>query len=134
LFELLNTYSFFRHFELFIQTKETNNIVQDTNKKKNFFVATRKHFSTKLLFLFFVFVFAQSADGELLLWSVGEEGVGLVDGLAHLRPKMMEMYGEKVRLVPYGQKRGLLSRLGMAATDGLMQGIEERALWARFGL
>ena len=67
---------------------------------------------------------------------VGQQavGVGLVDGLAHLRPKMMEMYGEKVRLVPYGQKRGLLSRLGMAATDGLMQGIEERALWARFGL
>ena len=31
-------------------------------------------------FLFFVFVFAQSADGELLLWSVGEEGAGLVDG------------------------------------------------------
>jgi serine protease SohB len=67
---------------------------------------------------------------------VGQQavGVGLVDGLAHLRPKMMEMYGEKVRLAPYGQKRGLLSRLGMAATDGLMQGIEERALWARFGL
>jgi serine protease SohB len=46
----------------------------------------------------------------------------------------MEMYGEKVRLVPFGQKRSLLQRLGMAATDGLMQGVEERALWARFGL
>jgi serine protease SohB len=67
---------------------------------------------------------------------VGQQaiGVGLVDGLAHLRPKMMEMYGEKVRLVPFGQRRSLLQRLGMAATDGLMQGIEERALWARFGL
>jgi serine protease SohB len=44
------------------------------------------------------------------------------------------MYGDKVRLVPYGQKRSLLQRLGMAATDGLMQGVEERALWSRFGL
>ncbi|MBU9697852.1 S49 family peptidase [Rhodobacteraceae bacterium HSP-20] len=60
--------------------------------------------------------------------------VGLADGIAHLRPKMMELYGEKVRLVPYGQKRGLLQRLGMAATDGLIQGVEERALWSRFGL
>jgi serine protease SohB len=67
---------------------------------------------------------------------VGAEAVklGLVDGVAHLRPKLMEMYGEKVRLVPFGQKRSLLQRLGMAATDGLMQGVEERALWARFGL
>lgn len=67
---------------------------------------------------------------------VGAEAakIGLVDGVAHMRPKLMELYGEKVRLVPYGQKRGLLQRLGMAATDGLMQGVEERALWARFGL
>lgn len=61
-------------------------------------------------------------------------GLGLVDGVAHLKPKLMELYGEKVRLVPYGQKRSLLQRLGMAATEGLMQGVEERALWARFGL
>ena len=67
---------------------------------------------------------------------VGEQAVsvGLADGVAHLRPKLMQLYGEKVQLVPYGQKRGLLQRLGMAATDGLLQGAEERALWARFGL
>jgi len=67
---------------------------------------------------------------------VGQQAVqvGLADGIAHLRPKMIEMYGDKVRLVPYGQKRSLLQRLGMAATDGLMQGVEERALWSRFGL
>jgi signal peptide peptidase SppA len=67
---------------------------------------------------------------------VGQQAVevGLADGIAHLRPKLMEIYGEKVRLVPYGQKRSLLQRLGMAATDGLMQGVEERALWSRFGL
>lgn len=60
--------------------------------------------------------------------------VGLADGIAHLRPKLMQLYGDKVRLVPFGQKRSLLQRLGMAATDGLMQGVEERALWSRFGL
>jgi signal peptide peptidase SppA len=49
-------------------------------------------------------------------------------------PKLKALYGDKVRLVPLGQRRSLLQRLGMAATDGLMQGIEERALWARFGL
>ena len=67
---------------------------------------------------------------------VGQQAVqvGLADGIAHLRPKMIAMYGDKVRLVPYGQKRSLLQRLGMAATDGLMQGVEERALWSRFGL
>ena len=32
-------------------------------------------------------------------------GLGLVDGLAHLKPKLMELYGEKVRLVPLTQKR-----------------------------
>lgn len=60
--------------------------------------------------------------------------VGLADGVAHLRPKLMDLYGDKVRLVPYGQKRGLLQRFGLAATEGLMQGVEERALWSRFGL
>lgn len=60
--------------------------------------------------------------------------VGLADGVAHLRPKLMDLYGDKVRLVPYGQKRGLLQRFGLAATEGFMQGVEERALWSRFGL
>ena len=44
------------------------------------------------------------------------------------------MYGEKVRLVPYGQKRSLFQRFGLAMTDTMMASVEERALWARYGL
>lgn len=67
---------------------------------------------------------------------VGQQavGLGLADGVAHPVPKLRELYGEKARLVPLGIRRSLLQRLGMAATEGLMQGVEERALWARFGL
>ena len=57
-----------------------------------------------------------------------------MDGVGHLVPKLKELYGDKVRLVPFGQKRSLLQRFGLAAVDGVMQGVEERALWARFGL
>ena len=60
--------------------------------------------------------------------------MGLVDGIGHLVPKMQELYGEKVRLVPYGQRRGLLQRFGFGMADTLMGSVEERALWARYGL
>ncbi len=60
--------------------------------------------------------------------------LGLVDGVGHLVPKLKEIYGEKVRLLPYGQKRGLLQRLGATAVAGAMAEIEERAAWARHGL
>lgn len=67
---------------------------------------------------------------------VGAQAVptGLVDGIAHARPKLMELYGEKVRIVPFGQRRGLLSRFGLAASDFAIGAVEERALWARYGL
>lgn len=69
------------------------------------------------------------------IW-VGKAGVdmGLVDGIGHLVPKMQELYGEKVRLVPYGQRRGLLQRFGFGMAETLMGSVEERALWARYGL
>ncbi len=69
------------------------------------------------------------------IW-VGRASVanGLADGVAHLVPKMKELFGDKVRLVPYGQRRGLLQRFGLTMTDSLMAGVEERALWARYGL
>lgn len=60
--------------------------------------------------------------------------LGLADGVAHLVPKMQELYGEKVRLVPVGIRRGLFQRLGGAALGAAMQAAEERALWARYGL
>lgn len=64
----------------------------------------------------------------------GAVDVGLVDGVAHLRPKMMELFGEKVRFAGYGQRRGWLSRLGLAAADQVIGAVEDRAAWARFGL
>lgn len=69
------------------------------------------------------------------IWT-GARGVelGLADGVAHLVPKMKELYGDKVRLTPMGQRRGLLKRLGIEATDAVLSGVEERAMWARFGL
>lgn len=64
----------------------------------------------------------------------GAVDMGLADGLAHVKPKLKQLYGEKVRLVPYGQRRSLFQRLGMTAADTLMGSVEERALWARYGL
>lgn len=60
--------------------------------------------------------------------------VGLADGIAHMVPKLKEIYGDKVRLIPYGPRRGLLRRFGLSLADDTLSAIEERALWARFGL
>ena len=81
---------------------------------------------------------ARLAEADLFnadVW-VGQQAVdlGLVDGVAHLVPKMQALYGDKVRLVPLGQKRGLLARFGLSLGEDLMQSVEDRALWARYGL
>lgn len=67
---------------------------------------------------------------------VGRQAVdlGLVDGVAHLVPKLKAMYGDKVKLVPFGRKRSLMQRLGMAMVDQTLGAVEDRALWARYGL
>ena len=81
---------------------------------------------------------ARLADADLFnadVW-VGQAAVdmGLADGAAHLVPKLKSLFGDKVRLRPMGQRRGLMSRFGLGISDALMGQIEERALWARFGL
>jgi len=67
---------------------------------------------------------------------VGQKGVdlGLADGIAHLVPKMKELYGDKVKFQRFGQKRGFLQRLGASLGAEVTGGIEDRALWSRFGL
>lgn len=61
--------------------------------------------------------------------------LGLVDGEAHLLPKLQDLYGEKVRLKWYGKRRrGLLSLIGMRVAQDAMASVEERAEFARFGL
>ena len=72
-------------------------------------------------------------DGEIWL-ARRAAGLGLIDGIGHLKPKMQEIYGEKTRFRLYGLKRPLLSRLGMQAAEEVLGTIEERAAYARFGL
>ncbi|MCB6179487.1 S49 family peptidase [Rhodobacter sp. Har01] len=69
------------------------------------------------------------------IW-VGEAAakLGLVDGVAHLKPKLMQLYGDKVRLVPYAQRRSLAQRLGLAAADTALAAVEDRAIWSGYGL
>ncbi|WP_293573383.1 S49 family peptidase [Phaeobacter sp.] len=60
--------------------------------------------------------------------------LGLIDGIAHLRPKLQDRFGEKVRLRRYGMKKPLLGRLGVHLAQDALASIEERAEFARFGL
>ncbi|WP_420568390.1 S49 family peptidase [Thalassovita sp.] len=60
--------------------------------------------------------------------------LGLIDGLAHVEPKLKELYGDKVKFLRYGRRRGLFQRFGAQLTDDALTSIEERAAYARFGL
>lgn len=66
--------------------------------------------------------------------------LGLIDGIADLRGKMREKYGEKVKLRVVSQPKGWLQkRLGMDSRvrqlpDEIIAALDERALWARYGL
>lgn len=79
---------------------------------------------------------AEGADlftGEF--W-IGQTGVdlGLADGIGHLVPKMKERFGDKVKLIPYVRKRPLLARFGAQMVEEALGVVEERALYARYGL
>lgn len=69
------------------------------------------------------------------IW-VGQDAVemGLADGVAHLVPTMKALYGDKVRLLPYMKKRPFFSRLGVRILGDALSLVEDRALWARYGL
>lgn len=71
--------------------------------------------------------------GEIWLAKRATE-LGLIDGIGHLRPMMQDRFGDKVKFKQYGAKRGLLSRFGAQLMQDAVQGIEERAAYARFGL
>lgn len=64
----------------------------------------------------------------------GAQDVGLIDGIGHLVPVMKERYGKKVRFARYGVKRSILQRFGARIVGDALDGIEERAHFARFGL
>lgn len=67
---------------------------------------------------------------------VGAKGVelGLADGIGHLEPRMREMFGEKVRLLQYAQRRSLFSRFGGVLVSQALDDLEDRAAFSRFGL
>ncbi|MCK3775673.1 S49 family peptidase [Ensifer sesbaniae] len=84
-----------------------------------------------------------------LFWT-GRRGLelGLIDGLGDLRGEVKKRYGEKARLELIQPVRSFFGRrqtgaavagaivepLAASAATGLAEAIEERALWARFGL
>ncbi|KMW56250.1 Peptidase, family S49 [Candidatus Rhodobacter oscarellae] len=78
-------------------------------------------------------------DGEDMftgdIW-VGQKSVdvGLADGVGHVVPKMKEIFGDKVRFQVFGPKRGLLSRFGAQMASDAFGLVEERSLYARYGL
>jgi ClpP class serine protease len=93
----------------------------------------------------------KAADAELFsgaFWSASKAiEFGLIDGIADIRSKMRQVFGEKVRLkVIDAERGGLISRLrrapgasglghsGLAFADDLVSAIEARTLWSRFGI
>lgn len=61
--------------------------------------------------------------------------LGLADGIGHLKPKMQDLFGDKVQFAVYGPKRGWLSRFGSHLIADLFTGaLQDRAHWARYGL
>lgn len=67
------------------------------------------------------------------IWT-GRQAVelGLADGIAHLVPKMRELFGRDVRFLTYGQRVPLLRRFGLSADD-VVDSLQERAAFSRFG-
>ena len=72
-------------------------------------------------------------DGSIRIGAKAVEA-GLADGIDHLVPKMKALYGEKLRIVPYGPRRPLLRRFGLSLMEDAMGLAEERALRARYGV
>ncbi len=78
----------------------------------------------------------QEADlftGEVWLARRAQE-LGLIDGIAHLKPKMQDRFGDKVKFRHYGVKKPIWTRFGANLAQDAIAGLEERAAYARFGL
>ncbi len=60
--------------------------------------------------------------------------LGLIDGIGHMKPQMVQRFGDKVQFRRYSLRRPFLSRFGAQIAQDTLGGIEERAAFARFGL
>jgi serine protease SohB len=69
------------------------------------------------------------------IW-VGEQAieVGLVDAVGHVVPTLKARYGDKVRLRVVNQKRSVFQRFNLRPSWDMLNTIDEKALWGRFGL
>ncbi|HHI69625.1 MAG TPA: S49 family peptidase [Rhodobacteraceae bacterium] len=72
-------------------------------------------------------------NGDIWVGAAAVE-TGLADGIGHLVPLMKQRFGDKVKFSRYGVKRSFLQRFGAKLVDDTLSGIEERTLFARFGL
>ncbi|MEM8788797.1 MAG: S49 family peptidase [Pseudomonadota bacterium] len=72
-------------------------------------------------------------SGEIFLGARAVE-VGLADGLGHLVPVMKHKLGEKVRFVGQRPRRSLAARFGLPGIGAVAEAVENRAMWARYGL
>ena len=68
------------------------------------------------------------------------EKLGLIDGIGAMQDVLTEKFGDDVKIKQITQKKGLFSlagsssRLGAAISYELIEHLEHRHLWARFGL
>ncbi len=69
------------------------------------------------------------------IW-VGQEAVenGLVDGIAHVVPKMKELFGEDVKLQLMAPKKSLFSKFGGVSAGKVLADAEDKLHWSRYGL
>lgn len=71
------------------------------------------------------------------IWTGGQAaGLGLIDGIAHLEPKMIELFGPDTRFAPLSARRPLLRRIGVDLADGALdragQVLHDPDFWGRW--
>ena len=69
------------------------------------------------------------------IW-VGDKAVenGLADGIGHLVPKMKQIFGDKTRFAVHGKRRSIFRRFGTQIVSDALGVVEDRSLWAQYGL
>ena len=69
------------------------------------------------------------------IWA-GEEAkdIGLIDGIGHLVPTMQEIFGDKVKFNMITGRRSLMQRFGAPGLGDVVNAVDDKAHWARFGL
>ncbi|MEP0960466.1 MAG: S49 family peptidase [Roseobacter sp.] len=71
--------------------------------------------------------------GEVWLGRKAVE-LGLIDGIAHLKPMMKDRFGDKVKFRRYGIPKPFLARFGAQIMHDAVHAVEERSAYAQFGL